>query len=192
MGLFGAIILISLLSVCVTRCTLFTLGALFVGFKHFKKCAAAEGWEGKSKKEKKEMCKKMFRNFMSSDPIPNLRTHFNSWYNTNLDPLITSLPHHTLRELPNSTYLLEVDVAGIRKSDLIISVLDEERAVLVKGKTSSGEKDVNGNEVEREVDARFEFPRDADVGGVEARVVDGVLRVEAAKKVCEGRRIYVD
>ncbi|KAJ3050260.1 hypothetical protein HK097_008778 [Rhizophlyctis rosea] len=186
MGPIGILFVIGFFTMCITRCTLFTLGALFVGFKHFKKCAAAEGWEGKTKQEKKQICKKIFNNFLTSNP--SLRT----FYNTTLDPLLPSNTSHTTRELPNNTYLIEVDVAGIRREDLIISVQDAERALLVKGKTVSGETDVSGKEVEREVDTKVELPGDADLEGLRASVVNGVLRVEAVKKSCEGRRIYVE
>ncbi|KAJ3043225.1 hypothetical protein HDV00_005545 [Rhizophlyctis rosea] len=105
--------------------------------------------------------------------------------------MATYNPQTEIRELPNGRYSLEIEVPGIRKEDLLVSVVDEDKGVVLKGVTVS-EKDVNGTERRREVDARVVFPRNADLGNVKAKLEDGVLKVLTEKKAFEGRKIVVE
>ncbi|KAJ3111661.1 hypothetical protein HDU96_005475 [Phlyctochytrium bullatum] len=92
-------------------------------------------------------------------------------------------------ELPDKRRLsVEIDVPGIRKEDLNVSVVDEERTVVVKGRAEARSED---GKRERVVEARIPLPATADMAGVKASYEDGVLRVEAAKRDYEGRKIPV-
>ncbi|KAJ3101409.1 hypothetical protein HDU96_009986 [Phlyctochytrium bullatum] len=94
-----------------------------------------------------------------------------------------------VQELPDRRRLsVEIDVPGISKENLNVSVIDEERTIVVSGKA---EGKVEDGRRERSVEARIPLPATADMAGVRATFEDGVLRVEAAKKDHEGRKIQV-
>ncbi|KAJ3292158.1 hypothetical protein HK104_005532 [Borealophlyctis nickersoniae] len=99
-------------------------------------------------------------------------------------------PRTETLDLPDNRYAVTLDLPGIKKEDLTVSVVDEERNVIVKGSTTR-DVDVDGKVWKREVDARVVLPRNVDVGSVTARMEDGVLRVEGGKREFEGRRIDV-
>ncbi|KAJ3054427.1 hypothetical protein HK097_001832 [Rhizophlyctis rosea] len=100
-------------------------------------------------------------------------------------------PPTEIREMPNGKYTLEIEVPGLKKEDLVVSVVDEDKGIVLKG-ASVGEKDVNGNLRRREVDARVLLPRNADLGNMKAKLEDGVLKLTTEKKEFEGRRLVVE
>ncbi|KAJ3412675.1 hypothetical protein HDV05_000366 [Chytridiales sp. JEL 0842] len=81
---------------------------------------------------------------------------------------------------------IEIDVPGLQKKDLQVSVLDDERVLLVKG---------HSKERERSVEARVRLPKGVDPkeGSFTAKMEgDGVLRVETVKKSVFGRVINIE
>ncbi|KAI8847904.1 hypothetical protein BC829DRAFT_433631 [Chytridium lagenaria] len=105
------------------------------------------------------------------------RTHESSW----------QIPEVT--ELPGGRRMsVEVDVPGIKKEELLVTVIEEDRAILVKGKV---EANPELGRRERVVEARVYLPRKTDLSDVNAVYEDGVLRVETGKKDYEGRKIPI-
>ncbi|KAJ3207464.1 hypothetical protein HDU67_007452 [Dinochytrium kinnereticum] len=102
----------------------------------------------------------------------------NTWHS---QPQVTELPG-------GRRMSVEVDVPGIHKEDIVVSVVEEERAILVKGKAEANAELGKG---ERSVETRVYMPRKTDMSDVRASYENGVLRVEAGKKDYEGRKIPI-
>ncbi|KAI9353734.1 hypothetical protein BDR26DRAFT_928971 [Obelidium mucronatum] len=97
---------------------------------------------------------------------------------------------HNVQNLPNGRFSLEIDLPGLRKEDLVLSVNEHEKVVVIKGKSvgdgSEGRRERNVEET------RIELPKVSDVSDLKATFVDGVLRVNTGKQEFEGKRIQVD
>ncbi|KAJ3193747.1 hypothetical protein HK101_004249 [Irineochytrium annulatum] len=95
----------------------------------------------------------------------------------------------TVTTLPDGRVGVEIDVPGVKKDELVVSVVEGPRGyVVVKGESKGDE---NRGRRGRSVERRVEMPRMSDLGDVKATCEDGVLRVEVGKKDFEGRRIPV-
>ncbi|KAJ3202752.1 hypothetical protein HDU82_007092 [Entophlyctis luteolus] len=112
-----------------------------------------------------------------------LRHCKSSWAKRSRQPAIASA------ELPDGRSSLEIDVPGMRKSDLVLSVNEAEKVIVVQGTTPADA--ATGNR-ERAVAARIKLPAKADTTGVQARLDNGVLNVSFARTEFEGRRISIE
>ncbi|KAJ3080699.1 hypothetical protein HK100_010083 [Physocladia obscura] len=109
---------------------------------------------------------------------------------------VITRPEISSTDLPNGRTSLEIDVPGISKDNLILTVNEHEKIVILSGKSSessavAGDSKDAGNRRERRVEARIKLPGTADVSDLKANIENGVLRVDIGKKEFEGRRIEI-
>ncbi|KAJ3131935.1 hypothetical protein HK100_005874 [Physocladia obscura] len=107
-------------------------------------------------------------------------------------------PEISSTDLPNGRTSLEIDVPGISKENLVLTVNEHEKTVILSGKnsessssTAAGGSLKDGGRRERRVEARIKLPATADVSDLKANIENGVLRVDIGKKEFEGRRIEI-
>ncbi|KAJ3353034.1 hypothetical protein HDU83_007408 [Entophlyctis luteolus] len=98
-------------------------------------------------------------------------------------------PEIASADLPDGRASVEIDVPGVRKADLVLSVNEAEKVVVVQGKTPA---DAATGSRERTVAARIKLPATADTAAMQARLDNGVLSVSFAKTEFEGRRINIE
>ncbi|KAI9353735.1 hypothetical protein BDR26DRAFT_1002609 [Obelidium mucronatum] len=99
------------------------------------------------------------------------------------------VPDHSTTNLSNGRVSLEIDVPGINKDDVILSINEHEKVVVIKGTTTGNEKE--GIKA-RSVEKRISLPNTADVSDLKASMENGVLRVNVGKKEYEGKRIVIE
>ncbi|KAJ3120418.1 hypothetical protein HK100_012800 [Physocladia obscura] len=105
---------------------------------------------------------------------------------------IDTRPEISSTDLSNGRTSLEIDVPGISKENLLLTVNEHEKTVILLGKNSESAADLkDGRRRERRVDARIKLPATADVSDLKANIENGVLRVDIGKKEFEGRRIEI-
>jgi HSP20 family molecular chaperone IbpA len=112
------------------------------------------------------------------------------WNCSNTQPSITI--HEVGKDEHSRRLSVEIDVPGMKKEDLTVSVVEDEKVLIVKGVTKGDE---TIGRLERKVDARISLPRMVnlkDNESVKASMEDGVLRVEAVKSSVEGRRVPIN
>ncbi|KAJ3075941.1 hypothetical protein HDU98_006450 [Podochytrium sp. JEL0797] len=85
----------------------------------------------------------------------------------------SSSPDISTTHLPNGRTSLEIDLPGVDKSNVTLTVNEHEKVVIVKGTAAAN--DAEGRR-ERLVEARFSLPRTADVGDVNAKMENGVRK----------------
>ncbi|KAJ3194281.1 hypothetical protein HK101_003089 [Irineochytrium annulatum] len=77
--------------------------------------------------------------------------------------------------------IVSIDVPGLSREDLSVTVLDDERAVVVKGEAGR-----------RKVDVRAVLPIKCEMRALSVRLVRGVLTIEVPVVVeTEGRRVEI-
>ncbi|KAJ3191421.1 hypothetical protein HK101_007715 [Irineochytrium annulatum] len=79
--------------------------------------------------------------------------------------------------------VVSVDVPGFRREELSVTVLDNERVVLVKGASVQQRK--------KEVDVRVVLPKRCSTTDVNVTLTLGVLSIEAVMMEHEGRRVAI-
>ncbi len=93
-------------------------------------------------------------------------------------------------------YVIEVDLPGVDKKDIELTVLDHTLKLRAKRKSEYKEKSENYVRVEKgfSVYERYiELPPDSDLNNIKAKYEDGVLRIEINKIKSEaGKRISVE
>ncbi|KAJ3022396.1 UNVERIFIED_CONTAM: hypothetical protein HDU68_009168 [Siphonaria sp. JEL0065] len=105
--------------------------------------------------------------------------------------------HHTFKNnnqppvlnLPNGRFSLEIDLPGIKKENVTLSVNEAEKVVILKGVTPANQEE---GRRERTVETRVELPKTVDLSDLKASMVDGVLRVNIGKEEFEGRRVQLE
>jgi HSP20 family protein len=82
-------------------------------------------------------------------------------------------------------YVISVEVAGVKKNDLVVEVQDRVLSVRGEKRSEREEKKEKGRLLERTYGAfsrSFTLPRDADADAVRASFEDGVLKLTLPKK----------
>ncbi|KAI9353733.1 hypothetical protein BDR26DRAFT_928970 [Obelidium mucronatum] len=113
-------------------------------------------------------------------------SHCNRWRNRFNR---SSAPDFNASTLSNGRVSLEIDVPGLKKEDVVLSVNEHEKVVILKGTTAGNESD---GIRERSVETRISLPKTADVSDLKASLDNGVLRVNVGKREFEGRRIVIE
>ncbi|KAJ3022397.1 UNVERIFIED_CONTAM: hypothetical protein HDU68_009169 [Siphonaria sp. JEL0065] len=96
---------------------------------------------------------------------------------------------YSASDLPNGCVSLEIDVPGLKKEDVVLSVNDYEKVVILKGATVGNEQE---GIRERRIETRISLPKTSDLTDLKASLDNGVLRVNVGKKEFEGRRIVIE
>ncbi|KAJ3009377.1 UNVERIFIED_CONTAM: hypothetical protein HDU68_002735 [Siphonaria sp. JEL0065] len=105
-----------------------------------------------------------------------------AWANENTSRFSSS-------DLPNGRVSLEIDVPGIKKEDIQLSVNEHEKVIILNGSTAgNNDQGIKARRVEK----RISLPSTSDVSDLKASLENGVLRVNVGKKEFEGRRIVVE
>ncbi|WVZ73388.1 hypothetical protein U9M48_021699 [Paspalum notatum var. saurae] len=95
-------------------------------------------------------------------------------------------------------YAFLLDVPGLSKTDIQVTLEEEDRVLVMKGGSNNGKRKREGNEEEdgegcryirlerraapRSFVRKFRLPEDADAGGIAARCENGVLTVTVKKR----------
>ena len=93
-------------------------------------------------------------------------------------------------------YVIELDLPGVDKKDIDISVIDHSLRIIAKRKIESKEKAEGYIKAERIFSGYqriITLPEDADTDNIKAKYENGVLRIEIGKKPgSQGKKVNIE
>ncbi|ORY31190.1 hypothetical protein BCR33DRAFT_851828 [Rhizoclosmatium globosum] len=92
-------------------------------------------------------------------------------------------------ELQNGRVGLEIDLPGLSRDDLSMSVQGTENVILLRGTKPANEKT---GEKQRDFSIKIVLPDTANMNDIHAKMENGVLKLDVGKQAFEGSQIHIE